>query len=253
MAGSYGSETLHDGRYRLSFTVGGLLAAQGRIIASLFVNNGYLDNSERADGADSQNDNIACGQNVRENLYKDDAQKEDTREQEIGKRILLVRQQALDDNVLYIRTQSANVRMVSEVLKRLSTLSDQEIQFLADPDTMADDYRALMWVAMCRYYALVGQFAHEVLRDHYLLGMTTVTRNDYDRFILDKAMWHQELEELSSTTAAKLRSNLFKAMMEAGLIEQHSDTLLPSLLSRSVTGILEKRPESFLYFPLREC
>lgn len=34
MTGTFGSETLQNGRYRLSFTVGGLLVSQGQCIAS---------------------------------------------------------------------------------------------------------------------------------------------------------------------------------------------------------------------------
>ncbi|KAA8824601.1 DUF1819 family protein [Bifidobacterium reuteri] len=234
MAGSYGSETLHNGRYRLSFTVGGLLAPQGRIIASLFVKNG-CPAEDAVSGADSS---PLAGEVVGEG--------------ELGERILRVRRQAIDDNVLSIRTQSANARVVSEVLKRLSTLTEEETRFLADVDTSANDCQALMWVAMCRYYALIGEFATEVVRDHYLMGLPTVTREDYDRFIQGKAMWHEELEELSPATSNKLRSNVFKAMSEAGLVERRSDTLLPSLLGGSVAGILEDRPESFRFFPMSE-
>ncbi|TPF77721.1 hypothetical protein BW12_09220 [Bifidobacterium sp. UTCIF-3] len=234
MAGSYGSETLHNGRYRLSFTVGGLLAPQGRIIASLFVKNG-CPAEDAVSGADSS---PLAGEVVGEG--------------ELGERILQVRRQAIDDNVLSIRTQSANARVVSEVLKRLSTLTEEETRFLADVDTSANDCQALMWVAMCRYYALIGEFATEVVRDHYLMGLPTVTREDYDRFIQGKAMWHEELEELSPATSNKLRSNVFKAMSEAGLVERRSDTLLPSLLGGSVAGILEDRPESFRFFPMSE-
>ena len=237
MAGSYGSETLHNGRYRLSFTVGGLLAPQGRIIASLFVKNG-CPAEDAVSGTDSSPlaGTVAGAGGLGE----------------LRERILRVRRQAIDDNVLSIRTQSANARVVSEVLKRLSTLTEEETRFLADVDTSANDCQALMWVAMCRYYALIGEFATEVVRDHYLMGLPTVTREDYDRFIQGKAMWHEELEELSPATSNKLRSNVFKAMSEAGLVERRSDTLLPSLLGGSVAGILEDRPESFRFFPMSE-
>ena len=109
-----------------------------------------------------------------------------------------------------------------------------------------------MWVAMCRYYALVGEFANEVLRERYLMGFSTLTKDDYDRFIQAQSMWHPELEELSALTAGKLRSNVFKAMNEAELWEKERDTLLPSLLSKSVTAILENTPESFRFIPTRE-
>ncbi len=69
-----------------------------------------------------------------------------------------------------------------------------------------------MWIAMCRYYAIVGEFAGEVLKKHYLTGNTHLDFEDYDRFIADKATWHSELETVSEGTAKKLRSDLFKAM-----------------------------------------
>ena len=230
MTGSYDTEDSQNERYRLSFTVGGLLAEQGRIIAALF-------SGDR-------------GEHV--NPDSDPANRTTEVEHEIGERITRIRKQAIEGNVLSIRTRSANSRVVSEVLKRLSALTETEIHYLADDDTPASDRQALMWVAMCRYYALVGEFANEVLRERYLMGFSTLNKDDYDRFIQAKSMWHPELEELSALTAGKLRSNVFKAMSEAELWEKESDTLLPSLLSKSVTAILENRPESFRFFPTRE-
>ena len=229
MAGSYGAENPRNDRYRLSFTVGGLLAPQGRIIAALFVGN----EDRLASPIASSMPGEAAANN------------------ELGERVAGIRKQAIDGNVLSIRTESANTRIVREVVKRLSTLTGTEIRHLSDDDTPVTDLQALMWVAMCRYYAVVGEFANEVLRDHYLLGNMTVTREDYDRFILSKSRWHPELEELSNATACKLRSNLFKALDEAGLVGKSDNTLLPSLLSKTVTDILEERPESFQFFPMR--
>ena len=230
MTGSCDTEDSQNERYRLSFTVGGLLAEQGRIIAALF-------SGDR-------------GEHV--NPDSDPANRTTEVEHEIGERITRIRKQAIEENVFSIRTRSANSRVVSEVLKRLSALTETEIHYLADDDTPASDRQALMWVAMCRYYVLVGEFANEVLRERYLMGFSTLNKDDYDRFIQAKSMWHPELEELSALTAGKLRSNVFKAMSEAELWEKESDTLLPSLLSKSVTAILENRPESFRFFPTRE-
>ncbi|MCI2117724.1 MAG: DUF1819 family protein [Bifidobacterium breve] len=230
MAGSYDTEDSQNERYRLSFTVGGLLAEQGRIIAALF-------SGDRGEHVNPDSDPVNRTTEV---------------EHEIGERITRIRKQAIEENVFSIRTRSANSRVVSEVLKRLSALTETEIHYLADDDTPASDRQALMWVAMCRYYALVGEFANEVLRERYLMGFSTLTKDDYDRFIQAKSMWHPELEELSALTAGKLRSNVFKAMSEAELWEKESDTLLPSLLSKSVTAIFDNRPESFRFFPTRE-
>lgn len=83
---------------------------------------------------------------------------------EVGKSIAAIRQQAIEENVLAIRTDSANRRVVAETTRRLSALTVGELAYLAGPDSSTSDREALMWIAMCRYYAIVGEFAGEVLK-----------------------------------------------------------------------------------------
>lgn len=222
MADMFGSETLQNGRYRLSFTVGGLLVSQGQCIASLYLKNNSTIPAPLSDSS------------------------------ELGEHIDVIRKLAISDNVLAIRTVVANLRMVREVIKRLSALTLHELEYLANEDTPAPDRRVVMWVAMCRYYALVGEFAREVLREHFLAGNPTPTYEDYDRFVSGKSMWHPELETLSDSTAKKLRQNVFKALYEANLLNKSDNTIVSCLLSHDVTDILVKRPASFGYFPMRE-
>lgn len=222
MAGSYGAETMQGERYRLSFTVGGLLAAQGRTLAELYLNH------------------VGCNH------------AESSPQTEVGSSIVAIRPQAIAENVLAIRTDSANRRVVAETTRRLSALTVEEIAFLGGPDSSTADREALMWVAMCRYYAVVGDFASEVLRKCYLTGNMHLDFEDYDRFTADKATWHPELETISEGTAKKLRSNLFKAMAEAHLFDKKRDTVLPFLPSPSLMDILRKKADSFGYFPVRE-
>ena len=226
---SYGCEVVDGGRYRLSFTVGGLLAEQGRTVAGLMVGDAAVAAAvDTLPSADRDDDAFAPAELLES-----------------------VRRCAVAENVLQIRTHAAGVRIVNEVIKRLSALTMGELRCIADADMLQSDRRALMWVAMCRYYALVGEFAQEVLREHFLIGTTTITYGDYEHFMLGKAMWHPEIDDLSTSTSAKLRSNVFMAMAEAGLVNRTDDTIIPSLLSREVTGILMRRPESFGFFPMR--
>lgn len=127
MAGSYGAETMQGERYRLSFTVGGLLASQGRALAEM-----YLNHLNHAGGGDAE-----CSSQT-----------------EVGKSIAVIRQQAIEENVLAIRTDSANRRVVAETTRRLSALTVRELAYLAGPDSSTSDREALMWIAMCRYYAM---------------------------------------------------------------------------------------------------
>lgn len=127
MAGSYGAEATQGERYRLSFTVGGLLASQGRALAEM-----YLNHLNHAGGGDAE-----CSSQT-----------------EVGKSIAAISQQAIEENVLAIRTDSANRRVVAETTRRLSALTVEELAYLAGPDSSTSDREALMWIAMCRYYAM---------------------------------------------------------------------------------------------------
>lgn len=151
MAGSYGAEATRGERYRLSFTVGGLLASQGRALAEMYLN--HLNHA----GGDAE-----CSSQT-----------------EVGKSIAAIRQQAIEENVLAIRTDSANRRVVAETTRRLSALTVGELAYLAGPDSSTSDREALMWIAMCRYYAIVGEFAGEVLKKHYLVGNLHLDFEDY--------------------------------------------------------------------------
>lgn len=230
------------GRYRLSFTVGGLLSPQGRAFAEMYLNRMGGGSTERS----SQT-------KISEKISEKASEKSDKNAgEEVCESIAAIRQQAIEENVLAIRTDSANRRVVAETTRRLSALTVGELSYLAGPDSSTSDREALMWIAMCRYYAIVGEFAGEVLKKHYLTGNTHLDFEDYDRFIADKATWHPELENISEGTAKKLRSNLFKAMVAAHLFDKNSDTVVPFLPSPSLVDILMKRPDSFGFFPMRE-
>mgnify|MGYP000364519227 CR=1 FL=1 len=70
MAGSYGAEVPQGERYRLSFTVGGLLALQGRALAEM-----YLNHLNHAGGGDAER----------------------SPQTEVGKSIVVIRQQAIEE------------------------------------------------------------------------------------------------------------------------------------------------------------
>ena len=103
MAGSYGAEATQGERYRLSFTVGGLLASQGRALAEM-----YLNHLNHAGGGDAE-----CSSQT-----------------DVGKSIAAIRQQAIEENVLAIRTDSANRRVVAETTRRLSALTVGELAYI---------------------------------------------------------------------------------------------------------------------------
>lgn len=160
-----------------------------------------------------------------------------------------VRDIAVEENLLQARTRSTGVRRVREAVNRLSSLSDREVELLAD--VTASERGHLMWVAACRRYNLIGEFAEEVLRERFLTLAGTISYSDYDSFYRAKAMWHDELDAVSAATYKKLRQVLFRMMVEAGLLTTKG-AIEPALLSARVADCLSHRtPSDVRFFPTR--
>lgn len=160
-----------------------------------------------------------------------------------------VRDLAVEGNLLQARTYRTGVRLVREAVKRMSALSDREVESLAE--ITASEGGQLMWAAACRRYDLIGEFAEEVLRERFLTLAGTVSYEDYDSFYRAKAMWHDELDAVSAATYKKLREVLFKMMVEAGLLTTQR-TIEPVLLSARVAEFLTQRtPSDIRFFPTR--
>ena len=160
-----------------------------------------------------------------------------------------VRDEAVADNVLQARTHRTGVRLVRETVKRLSALSDDEIELVVQG---AGSERAhLMWAAACRRYTLIGEFAEEVVRERFLVLAPTLGYEDFDSFVSSKALWHEELSQISVSTLQKLRSNVFKMLAEAELLSE-AGHIVPVVLSERVAVVLNARsPSDLRFFPIR--
>ncbi len=127
-----------------------------------------------------------------------------------------VRLAVCDENLLQARTVSSMNRVGREVVQRLQTLRETELEFLLDASPQEQAW--LLWVAICRRYALIADFAVEVLRERYLSLKADLNFEDFDAFFHHKADWHPALESVRPVTRDKLRQVLFRMLREAGLL-----------------------------------
>jgi hypothetical protein len=156
-----------------------------------------------------------------------------------------VRDAAVEDNLLQARTYRTGVRLVRETVKRLSALSDDEIELLMEATASERGY--LMWAAACRRYELIGEFAEEVLRERFLIMASTLEYEEFDGFLRAKTLWHEELAVIRKSTLQRLRSNIFKMLREAELLSEAGD-ILPAVLSERVVARLRTSTSSDLRF-----
>lgn len=156
-----------------------------------------------------------------------------------------VRRTVIEQNLLQTRTSSSSLRITRETIQRLAVLSDPELELLVEASLTERCH--LMWIAACRRYDLIGDFAEEVLRERFLLMTPTLGNDDFDRFVTGKSLWHPELDDLKSSTRAKLRQNVFRMLYEAGLHNKQGD-IVPAVLSGRVLDLFQARTPSDVRF-----
>lgn len=155
-----------------------------------------------------------------------------------------------EENLLQQRTATAATRLSKELVARLETLSVVELEELIDAPARDKGY--ILWVAACRRYRFVRDFAIEVLREHYLSHRHQLTTGDYESFYNSKALWHAEIDELADSTKKKLRQNLFRMLREADLVSPKNQIQGVLMNPRIAQLIAQQAHEDLLVFPASE-
>lgn len=161
-----------------------------------------------------------------------------------------VRGRVIAENLLQTRTLSTLKRVCSEVVSRLRTLSQSELEFLVEGSRQEQAY--LLWLALCRRYRFIADFAIEVLRERYVTLKTDLTVEDFDSFFNRKSDWHSELDEITPATRGKLRQVLFKILREADLLTDNNMINAAMLSPRLLELIHQGGHGDVLCFPVFE-
>ena len=162
-----------------------------------------------------------------------------------------VREVILEENLLQLRTKSSAMRVSRELCSRLSGLNDDELKVLADGNTQ--DRSALLWLAVCRQYRFIYEFAVEVLRGKFLTYQRELSYADFDACFNAKAAWHEELDKITDTTLAKLRQVLFRMMHEAGLLSPDGVIQAFPLSPQVISTITNRAVGDLSVFPVAEA
>ena len=161
-----------------------------------------------------------------------------------------VRETVMSRNLLQIRTESSGKRVSRELCARLSQLNDEELSLVIDGG--AQEQKAILWIAVCRHYQFIREFATEVLREKFLTFQYELQYSDFDAFFNAKAAWNEDLDEIADSTRAKLRQVLFRMMHEAGILSA-ANTISPVIPTpRLVTTVRGKDFSAFTVLPVTE-
>lgn len=159
--------------------------------------------------------------------------------------------QVTENNLLQSRMASTATRKLKEICSRLQELTEAEIELLVSGTRV--EQLALLWLACCKYYQILAQFAREVLRDKFLKFDLQVTSAEVERFIESKAIWHKEIETLKPSTRTKLVTVIQRMLRESELIDDQG-LLQPLLMSRQLARTIASHSYHYFdVFPVHEA
>lgn len=159
-----------------------------------------------------------------------------------------IREVVVAENAIQARTTNTLKRITNEIISRLRMLSEQELTFFAEATYI--ERRYILWLAICRRYAFIGDFAVDVIHDNFISLKNTVSYDDYAVFFNKKAEWHNEVDRVAASTRRKLRQTLFQILREANLLDKNNAIIpvTPGAGFQKLLASVEGRET--LFFPI---
>ena len=162
-----------------------------------------------------------------------------------------VRESVRADNLLQARTQNSARRILQEIVLRLKHLTEGQFELLLSGSP--SEQRSLLWVAICKRYDLIREFASEIVREKFMAMNHELFPYEYDAFFENKAATHPEMKKISKSTRNKLRQVVFKMLREAGLITE-KNMIQPVLLTHNLADvIIRDNPGLLAIFPISDA
>ena len=158
-----------------------------------------------------------------------------------------VHDEVLLQNILQIRTLSSQQRIFREIKHCLDCLTSEEMRILANKNSA--DAGVILWLAACRCYKFIGEFAQEVIHEKFVSFQKNIDDSDYTLFFERKSSLHPELLAMKDSTRKKIKQMLFKLLRECSIIS-HDNEILATYFSREIFRLLS--PDDFLFYPTRE-
>lgn len=155
---------------------------------------------------------------------------------------------ALEEGATHLPKDSSNTRTIREIKNRISTFSEDELAYFVETADRADQ-QTLLWIACCRAYRFIQEFAVEVIQDRFLSYQLDLPLECFDVFFDAKAEWNDDLADLSMSTRLKLRQILFRMMREANILTADNQIQSALISTRLFSLIRANNRAELAYFP----
>lgn len=155
---------------------------------------------------------------------------------------------AMADGVTSLPKAASRRRTLREIINRLSELDLEELAFFVD-EADRTEQQALLWLASCRAYRFMREFAVEVLQERFLSYQLDLPLESFDILLEAKAEWNEGLANISRSTQLKLRQVMFRMMREASVISDDQQIQRGYVTTRLKSMITARNPAELAYFP----
>ncbi len=156
----------------------------------------------------------------------------------------------VDENTLQTRTQSTAKRIGKEIINRLKTLTSQEIELLVE--TSPIEQKQILFISVCRRYEFINDFSKDILRERYLTLKYDLPIEEFDSFYNQKEQWHEELEKIAESSKYKLRTVLYRILLEAEIIDKNK-IIMPTMISNRLISLIAKKDlDNLFVFPISD-
>lgn len=155
---------------------------------------------------------------------------------------------AMEEGTTSLPKSASQRRTLREIVNRLSELTEGELALFAETDDRTEQ-QALLWLAACRAYRFVSEFAVEVIRERYLSYRLDLSLDAFDIFWEEKAEWSSDVADISTSTRLKLRQVLYRMMREADVLSTDDKIQTAYLTPRLKALIAEHRAADLGVFP----
>ena len=156
-----------------------------------------------------------------------------------------------NENLLQSRVASTTARKLREIYFRLQELTQAQIELLVSGSRI--DQNMLLWLASCKRYQFLAEFAREVLHDKFIRLELTLHATEVDSFMESKAVWRAEIDELKESTRTKLITVVMRMLRETEMLSSEN-LIQPQLMSAQLVKVIASDSvELFSLFPVAEA
>jgi len=136
-------------------------------------------------------------------------------------------------------------REFGELKIRLSTLSNDEINYLSSASL--ENQRMVAFISCVRLYRILQEFLDEVVLYKIQAFDYQLDSMDFNSFLYNKSVDHEEIHVLSEITKKKVQQVIFKMFEQAGLIDDvRTKKLQVPFLDYGIKSIIPESEHKYL-------